>query len=152
MFLIWWTTGRQMRGTAGTSPQQTQSTGQAGAGVQGDSDDSTAVPRGGVLRGPTDPDATAETMAMLTQATLVRVSRSTDELEPWLAESWTSADNVTYLLKLRPNILWSDGTALTATEVVSSLASARVLGKPLTMRAVSPMEVQITFPGSFAPG
>lgn len=37
------------------------------------------------------------------------------------AESWTvSADGRTYTFRLRPNLLWSDGTALTATDFVWS--------------------------------
>ncbi len=46
----------------------------------------------------------------LTGAPLVRVNRSTDELEPWLAESWIpSADNLIYTVKLRPGLTSADG-------------------------------------------
>ena len=48
---------------------------------------------------------------------LVRVNRSTDELEPWLAESFIAASgNLIYTVKLRPGLTSADGTALTAAE------------------------------------
>ncbi len=41
----------------------------------------------------------------LTQARLVRIDRRTQELEPWLAESWTaSPDGLTYTLTLRRGV------------------------------------------------
>ena len=151
IFAIWWVTGRQTPGLQSRPGLRTETPGLQGRpGLRADSNE---IPRGGVLRGPADGDALAETIAALTQATLVRVNRSTDQLEPWLAESWTPANNsLTYVLKLRPNILWSDGSPFTASDVVASLSDARVLGKPLAARATSAMEVEITFPGSFAPG
>ena len=40
--------------------------------------------------------AATDLVSLLTQARLVRVNRATDELEPWLAESWRlDADNLT---------------------------------------------------------
>lgn len=40
---------------------------------------------------------------------------------PGMAESWTvSADGLTYTFKLRPNLKWSDGDALTAEDLVYS--------------------------------
>ena len=149
MFAIWWVTGRSSPAQPQTAGVQ-ETSGPKGSGLR--TDDSIAVPRGGVLRGPADLTNAADTVAMLTQATLVRVNRSTDQLEPWLAESWTSGNNnLTYIIKLRPNILWSDGTPFTAADVASSLSGVRVLDKPLTARAVSPMEVELTLPGSFGP-
>lgn len=146
MFAIWWVTSRPAPGQSQTPGLQNR------PGLPTESVDSNDVPRGGVLRGPADPGNAADTIAMLTQATLVRVNRSTDQLEPWLAESWTSGNNnLTYITKLRPNILWSDGSAFTAADVASSLAGVRLLDKPLTARAVSPMEVELTLPGSFGP-
>ena len=157
MFLIWWTTGRSASAPPSNAGSERRDAAQPATAAA----DSNEIPRGGVLRGPADPDGRvregysgqADTMALLTQATLVRVSRSTDQLEPWLAESWTSAhNNLTYVVKLRPNILWADGAPFTASDVVVSMNNVRVLGKPLTARATSAMEVEITFPGSFAPG
>ena len=46
--------------------------------------------------------AATDVVTFLTQARLVRVNRSTDELEPWLAEGWTSSpDGLTYTITLR---------------------------------------------------
>src|SRR5476651_2283519 len=64
-------------------------------------------------------EGTTELIALLTQAGLVRINRVTDEVEPWLAESWTrSADGRQYTIKLRPNVTFSDGHAFTADDVV----------------------------------
>ena len=163
VFAIWWTSERYAgHGNTGSELPQDKpaasSTGPAPAAASAPAiaADPNNVPRGSVLRGPIDPDHTAETIAALTQATLVRVNRSTDQIEPWLAESWTPANNsLTYVLKLRPNILWSDGTPLSAADVVQAIgasSSARVFGKPLTARAKSATEVEVTLPGAFAPG
>ena len=108
------------------------------------------LPRGGSLTAWTD---VGEARRWLTQASLVRINRSTDLVEPWLAESWTvSADNLVYTLKLRPNLRWSDGTALTADNVIASVASVPVMGKPLAARAIDPLTIEIRFPRPFAPG
>lgn len=49
----------------------------------------------------------------------VRRNQHTLEWEPDLAESWTvSADELTVTYRLRPNLLWSDGTPLTAKDFV----------------------------------
>ena len=111
----------------------------------------------------TVPDTTTEILASLTQAKLVRINRVTDELEPWLAESWTrSDDGLRYVVKLRPNASFSDGHPLTASDVVFSLAAAyavrsvaitlEVDGKRLRAEATDPQTVTITFPATFAPG
>lgn len=39
---------------------------------------------------------------------------------PSLALSWSSTDNTTWVFHLRPNIVWSDGTPITAQDVVFS--------------------------------
>src|SRR5262245_42654607 len=70
-------------------------------------------------------DQTTEAFAMLTQGKLVRVSRATFELEPWLAERWESSDDGrTHTLHLRPGVVWSDGTAFTSADVLFSLPAA----------------------------
>jgi len=113
-----------------------------------------------------DAGAAGEVLALLTQAPLVRVDRTTDQLEPWLAESWTtSPDGKTYTLKLRSGVAFSDGTPLTADDVVfsfkalhdpktdSPLASgAEVAGKPVDVTAVDSSTVLVRFPEAFAPG
>jgi peptide/nickel transport system substrate-binding protein len=105
-------------------------------------------------------------VTLLTQSTLVRVNRATDELEPWLAEGWkTSTDGVTYTITLRPNLQFSDGRPLTSADVLfsfrvaydpkakSALASAlTVHDKPLEVTAPDPRTVVVRFPEPFAPG
>ena len=67
-------------------------------------------------------DQTTDALAMLMQGRLVRINRSTFELEPWLAERWeSSADGRTHTLHLRTGVVWSDGTAFTADDVLFSL-------------------------------
>jgi peptide/nickel transport system substrate-binding protein len=89
----------------------------------------------------------------LTSATLVRVNRSTDQLEPWLAESWTtSPDNLIYTVRLRPGLTAADGTALTASRAAQSLGNITVLEKPVAVRAVDPLALEVRFASPFAPG
>ncbi len=80
---------------------------------------------------------TEETVAFLTQAKLVRISRITDEVEPWLAESWEEVSEPhgpsnsnpesrtpnpesgpVYRIKLRQGITFSDGVPFTSADVV----------------------------------
>lgn len=101
----------------------------------------------------------------LTQTTLIRINRSTQELEPALAESWTaSPDNQTFTLSLR-EASWSDGAPFTSADVlftfkaiydpkVNSLlaSSLQVEGKPLAVTAPDARTVVIRYPGPFGPG
>ncbi|MGU9935947.1 ABC transporter substrate-binding protein [Enterobacter asburiae] len=50
---------------------------------------------------------------------LVSVS-PTGEVQPRLAEKWENKDNTVWTFHLRPGITWSDGTAITAEDVVWS--------------------------------
>lgn len=50
---------------------------------------------------------------------LVSVS-PTGEIEPRLAQKWENKDNTVWTFHLRPGITWSDGTAITAQDVVWS--------------------------------
>jgi peptide/nickel transport system substrate-binding protein len=102
----------------------------------------------------------------LTQARLVRINRLTDQVEPWLAESWTvSNDGRTYTLRLRSGITFSDGTPFSTADVLFAFRavyddttrshigpSLQVAGKQLTVRALGPRDVEITFPAPFGPG
>ena len=140
----------------------------------GESSTGSAVRRGGelVVSARTEPksfnrltsrEATTHFVASLMQARLIRINKVTDELEPWLAESWTRSDSgLAYTLKLRPNLTFSDGRPLTADDVVFSLAasyavpitadSLQIDGKRLTMAAVDPRTVTLTLPVKYAPG
>ena len=111
-------------------------------------------------------DFATDLIATLTQARLVRVNRATFELEPWLAESWTSsADGLVHTLALRQGLQWSDGVPFTSADVVftfrtiadpkvkSVLASnLEIDGQPLTIAAPDARTVVITFPRPFGPG
>ena len=104
-------------------------------------------------------------ISQLTQTKLLRINRSTYELEPVLAESWTaSPDNRTFTLKLREAV-WSDGTPFTSADVVFTFqaiydpkansilsGSLRVNGEPLTVTAPDARTVVVTYPGTFGPG
>jgi len=113
-----------------------------------------------------DDKAAGGVLAMLTQAPLVRVNRTTDELEPWLAESWKASDDgLIYTIQLRKDVAFSDGAPLTSADVVFSFralydpqlnaalaSSTRVLGQPLQVSAPDATTVVIRFPTAFAPG
>lgn len=109
-------------------------------------------------------DFATETITLLTQAKLVRIDRRTQELQPWLAESWTaSPDGRTFTLALGRGIEFSDGTPFTAADVVFAFQaiyspgcrlgqSVRVDGKPLQVTAIDDHTVKVVFPGPFGPG
>ncbi len=111
-------------------------------------------------------DSTTDLVATLTQARLVRLNRVTQDVEPWLAESWTrSPDGRRLTLKLRPNVVFSDGRPFTSDDVVFSFAAVyderngsvlgsalQVGGRNLQVAAPDPLTVVVTFPEAFAPG
>jgi peptide/nickel transport system substrate-binding protein len=114
-----------------------------------------------------DRGSAAEVITVLTHARLVRINRVTMDLEPMLAESWTrSPDNLTYTLKLRRGVKFSDGTPFTSADVVFSFRAAydekaknnvigdtlRVQKQPLQVTAVDANTVSIRFPSVFGPG
>ncbi|HXE80740.1 MAG TPA: ABC transporter substrate-binding protein [Vicinamibacterales bacterium] len=102
----------------------------------------------------------------LTQAPLVRINRMSDQLEPWLAESWeVSADNLQYDLLLREGVRFSDGEPFTSADVVFSFAAIydpktaspfadllRIGGRPLVVEAKDDRRVTIRFPAPYGPG
>lgn len=111
-------------------------------------------------------DTSTDLVSNLTQAKLVRINKVTQEVEPWLAESWTrSPDGLRYILKLRPGVVFSDGHPFTADDVVfafeavydektgSALAdSLQTGGKKLQVAAIDPQTVSVTFASPFAAG
>jgi peptide/nickel transport system substrate-binding protein len=113
-----------------------------------------------------DDKAAGGVLAMLTQAPLVRVNRATDELEPWLAESWQQSDDgLTHTIRLRKGVTFSDGTPLTSADVLFSFralydarvnavlaSTTQVSGKPLLVSAPDATTVIVQFPAPFAPG
>jgi len=104
-------------------------------------------------------DSASELLSVLLQARLVRINRSTFELEPWLAEKWeSSADGRAHTIHLRPGLVWSDGAPLTADDVLFSLravydpkvqsvlaASLSAGGQPIKAAAPDPQTVVLTF-------
>ena len=52
---------------------------------------------------------------------LVRMNNDTNEIEPWLAESWEQIDDSTLRVKLREGVLWQDGTELTTEDVLYTI-------------------------------
>jgi len=113
-----------------------------------------------------DSSSAAEVVSILTQARLVRINRVTMGLEPMLAESWTrSPDALTYTVKLRRGVKFSDGTPFTSADVVFSFRAAydekaknvmgdtlRVQKQPLQVTATDANTVSIRFPSVFGPG
>jgi peptide/nickel transport system substrate-binding protein len=67
-------------------------------------------------------DQESELVRYLTAGVLLRFNRSTQQVEPQLAESWTlSADGKTLVFKLRPGLVFSDGATLTAKDAAWSI-------------------------------
>jgi peptide/nickel transport system substrate-binding protein len=113
-----------------------------------------------------DRQAAADLLALLTQAPLIHVNRTTDALEPWLADSWTvSPDLLTYTLKLRQGITFSDGAPFTSADVLFSFRALYdpkvqavlagdtfVQGKPLHVEAPDASTVVVRLPAPFAAG
>lgn len=143
-----------------------------GTGGPGDS-----VPHGGAIVASirTEPrtfnrltarDTSTALVATLTHAKLVRINQVSQDVEPWLAESWVSSDEGRRVtLKLRNGVQFSDGHPFTADDVVftfdaaynkqagSTLGDAMHVGhKNLQVAAPGPHTVEITFPEAFAPG
>ena len=112
------------------------------------------------------PVIATEIVSMLTQSKLVRVNRSTQQLEPALAERWTaSPDGRTYTLTLRDGLTWSDGVPFSSDDVLFTFAalydartasplasSLRPGGQPLQLSATDARTVVVTFADVFAPG
>ncbi len=70
-------------------------------------------------------DDNSEVVRYLTAGVLVRVNRVTDKVEPELAESYKlSPDGRAITFKLRPNLKFSDGTPLNASDVARTLNTA----------------------------
>lgn len=111
-------------------------------------------------------DFATEVATLLTQARLVRVNRTTQELEPWLAERWTSSpDGLVHTLTLREGLQWSDGVPFTSADVaftmaavmdpaVKSVLASNLLidGAPVTFATPDPRTVVATLPHPFGPG
>ena len=111
-------------------------------------------------------DYVSEVVALLTQARLVRVNRASQQVEPWLAERWTtSPDGRVFTLSLRPDLQWSDGTPFSASDVAFTVRATEALAKagqlaislqvdgaPITVETPEPHTVVVTLPRPFGAG
>ncbi|PRX10882.1 UNVERIFIED_ORG: peptide/nickel transport system substrate-binding protein [Martelella mediterranea] len=105
-------------------------------------------------------DTTAQRTANLIYSGLVDLSSSL-EPQPELAESWESPDPTTIIFKLRPDLTFSDGSPLTADDVVYTFetildpdfnAPQRTLYTPIEMvEAIDPQTVKFTLSAPYAP-
>jgi peptide/nickel transport system substrate-binding protein len=115
---------------------------------------------------PNAAQAAVDAVTRLMHAPLVRLNRTTDQPEPWLAEKWVvSPDGRTITLTLRDGVTFSDGQPFTSADVLftfqalydpavaSALAtSVQIDHKPLAVSAPDARTVVITMPAPFAPG
>ena len=111
-------------------------------------------------------DNVSALMTELTQAGLVRINRTQDVVEPWLAQSWRSDDDGrTHTLTLREGVTFSDGEPFSSADVLfsfeavyderlgSTLAdSLRVDGRPIVVDAPDATTVVVRFPVPYSPG
>jgi peptide/nickel transport system substrate-binding protein len=111
-------------------------------------------------------DLVSEVIAVLAHGRLVRVNRATQQIEPWLAERWTtSPDGRTFTLTLRPGLRWSDGTPFSSADVAFTVQAADALfakselaisltvdGKPIAVATPDAATVVVTLPQPFGPG
>ena len=151
VFLIWWlTSDGRLRRSSNASRDESASTPATPAAPSKEAIIEAALPRGGSLAGSTDVMPLA--VERLTGAPLVRVNRSTDRAEPWLAESWiASDDHLIYTVKLRPALTSADGTPLTSAGVVTALGTIAAMGRTISIRALDPLTVELRYPAPFAP-
>jgi peptide/nickel transport system substrate-binding protein len=111
-------------------------------------------------------DRTSNLVSLLLHDKLIHLNVATQQVEPGLAESWSSdADARTWTLHLRKNVVFSDGHPFTSDDVLFSLRAAydektasplggslTIDGKPLEASAPDPATVVITLPAPFGPG
>ena len=105
-------------------------------------------------------DTTASRTADLIYAGLVHITPTLEPV-PDLAESWENPDPQTFIFKLRPDLTFSDGSPLTAEDVVFTYSSiinpdfnapTRALYTPITaIEAVDPLTVKFTLSAPYAP-
>ena len=107
-----------------------------------------------------------EAVTRLLHAPLVRVDRVTGDVQPWLAKSWTSSnDGLTWTLRLRDGVRFSDGAPFTSADVLFSLSavyapggasaigdSLLVGGRPITATAPDRVTVVLRFPARLGTG
>ncbi|WP_240231935.1 ABC transporter substrate-binding protein [Devosia lacusdianchii] len=105
-------------------------------------------------------DTTASRTADLIYSGLVHITPALEAV-PDLAESWENPDPTTFIFKLREGLTFSDGSPLTADDVVFTFttlvnpdfnAPARALYTPIaSVEAVDPQTVKFTLNAPYAP-
>lgn len=105
-------------------------------------------------------DTTASRTADLIYSGLVHITPALEAV-PDLAESWENPDPTTFIFKLREGLTFSDGSPLTADDVVFTFttlvnpdfnAPARALYTPIaSVEAVDPQTVKFTLSAPYAP-
>ncbi|WIJ25122.1 ABC transporter substrate-binding protein [Devosia sp. RR2S18] len=105
-------------------------------------------------------DTTAARTADLIYSGLVHITPSLEPV-PDLAESWENPDPTTFIFKLRPDLTFSDGSPLTAEDVVFTYttivdpdfnAPQRALYSPISaVEALDPLTVKFTLSAPYAP-
>jgi peptide/nickel transport system substrate-binding protein len=109
-------------------------------------------------------DDSSETVRYLTGGVLIRFNRQTQQLEPELATSWkVSKDGRSISLSLREGVYFSDGTPFSAEDVAYTMQQLmdpalhsptgdafRSSAGPVTVKALGPKRVMITFPAPVA--
>jgi peptide/nickel transport system substrate-binding protein len=110
-------------------------------------------------------DRPSRTVFSLMMADLVHINRATQLTEPALAKSWRiSRDGLHYFLTLRRGVRFSDGQPFDASDVVFTyevyldpkIGSPQrdlliVGGKPITVRELTPYQVEFDFSQPYAP-
>lgn len=97
-------------------------------------------------------DQAAETVRYLTGGVLLRLNRSTLQLEPALADKWSmSADGRVVSFHLRPGLRFSDGSALTSADAAATLRRvlAPATGAPVADEFLAPTKVTVDTPDPF---
>ncbi len=145
-----------------------------GSGVQGPGSGIPGPTPGGILTGTyrgelttfnrfSSPAFPTHLASLLTHARLVRINPATDEPEPWLAASIARPSDTVIDITLRPGLRFSDGSPLTADDVVWSMKAGygtpgggigdviRIGGAEIQARAESPTRVVLTLPSPWAP-
>ena len=111
-------------------------------------------------------DRASLVVSQLINEPLIRVNHATQEIEPALAARWTRSDDGRRVrVELRPDVRFSDGSAVTADDVAFSLGavyekrlaspivdSLLVQGVPITATVVDPLTFELVYPAPYGPG
>jgi len=111
-------------------------------------------------------NSVTDAIAHLTQGRLVRVNRASQQLEPWLAESFeTEPGGRVFTLKLRQGLRWSDGTPFSTDDVLFTFravfdekagsvlkSTLEVNGAPIKATAPDARTIRLEYAAPFGPG